>query len=220
MCGRITLTTSGADELAALLEADLDPEDAKLYRPRYNVAPTDLHWIVRRADERRRLLPAVWGVPGPVRLAINARAESLGRAPQFRDAYRERRCVVPADGFFEWTGPPKARRPIWYHAPGRGLVLLAGVFEVVKEDGLRFTVLTTRANQLVAPVHDRMPVILTPDRARAWLASPDRDLLLPASEEALIATEVSPRVNSVKNDDPACLEPPPRESRESQSSLF
>jgi putative SOS response-associated peptidase YedK len=211
MCGRITLTTSGGEGLASLLEAELDPEDAKSYRPRYNVAPTDRHWLVRLVADHRKLVPATWGVPRPGKsLAINARAEHVGRAPDFREAYKSRRCVVSSDGFFEWTGPKKARRPIWFHAPDGGLVLLAGVFEEAPEALPRFTVLTTRPNDLVARVHDRMPVVLSKESARRWLVAPDRDVLGPAPDDALVATEVDPRVNSVANDDPACLEPPPR----------
>jgi putative SOS response-associated peptidase YedK len=215
----MTLTTAGFSELKDLLAAEADPEDEALYRPRYNVAPTDRHWIVRLEGDRRRLEPAKWGVvAGKNPSVINARSETVTNIPHFREAFRERRCVVPADGFYEWTGPKNARRPIWFHAPS-GLLLLAGLYTEKtpgEKDGRAFTVLTTRANARVAPVHDRMPVVLSRDAARSWLASPTKEVLEPPPADALLATEVSPRANSVKNDDPSLLEPAPAARREDE----
>src|SRR5207247_2039135 len=128
VCGRITLTTKGYETLAALLEAEGSSEDAALYRPRYNIAPTDPHWIARLAGATRRLAPARWGIKrggGP--LAINARAETAART--LAAAFRDRRCLVPACGFYEWTGPPKDRRPVWFHRERGDLLLLAGLYE-------------------------------------------------------------------------------------------
>ncbi len=229
MCGRFTLTRKDFRELAAQLGAEVAPGDAARYRPRYNVAPTDEHWILRTKQEQRQLLPASWGLvnswaanaKGASR-QINARAETALQRAAFRDAFVHRRCVVPADGFFEWRGGKGSRRPLWFHHPHGDLLLFAGLYESWRDpesDAWRrtFTILTTAANEAVAPVHDRMPVILPPDRADDWLFVPAADaaghaetlgtLLRPAAAEALIATEVSPRVNSVANDDPACLEP-------------
>jgi putative SOS response-associated peptidase YedK len=231
MCGRFTLTRKSMEELATALDVEARPGDAALYRPRYNIAPTDQHWILRTMQERRELLPAAWGLvnswQGDAKSAfkqINARSETAPARPAFRDAYERRRCVVPADGFFEWTGTKQARRPIWFHPPDGGLILFAGLQESWRNPATdawqrTFTILTTSANELVAPVHDRMPVILPPERIDEWLHIPateaDRKryaeslgpLLAPADERALVATEVSPRVNAVANDDPACLTP-------------
>jgi len=130
MCGRFTLTHREARALAAELGVSVD--DLLGYRPRYNIAPTDDHWIVRTRYEDRQVLPAKWGLINfwmtdrkQAFKNINARAETVRRAPAFRDAFASRRCVVPADGFFEWTGPKEGRRPIWFHRPDGGLILFA-----------------------------------------------------------------------------------------------
>ncbi|HEY8171849.1 MAG TPA: SOS response-associated peptidase [Dehalococcoidia bacterium] len=229
MCGRFTLTRKSFRELATELDAFYDEEFTELYRPRFNVAPTDPHWIVRTKQERRELLPAKWGLVNSWSKSakgafkqINARSESALTRPAFREAFEKRRCVVPADGFFEWKGAKEARRPIWFHAPDAGLLLFAGLYEtwhdpLVGDRQRTFTILTTSANNVVAPVHDRMPVILPAERVDDWLHIPTRNavvyandlrtLLAPADERTLVATEVSRRVNSVANDDEACLAP-------------
>jgi putative SOS response-associated peptidase YedK len=209
-----------ADELGVPVEA----LPADLYRPRYNVAPTDPHWIVRVRYEDRQLLPAKWGLVNSwakdakrAAMQINARAETVATLAPFRDAFRRRRCIVPADGFFEWTGTKDARQPLWFHREDGALLLFAGLYESWEpSEGERqrtFTIVTTRANALMAPVHDRMPVILAEEAIDDWLDPRHEDaaalakLLVPAPADLLIATPVSQRVNSVKNDDPACLEP-------------
>src|SRR5215475_7066071 len=124
MCGRFTLTVPDLDLLARLLGLEADPALAKDYRPRYNVAPSDTHLIV--AENRgRRLLPARWGLGEKPQ--INARAETAAELPTFRHALASGRCVVPADGFFEWTGPESDRRPLWYRRKNGQLLLMAGI---------------------------------------------------------------------------------------------
>ena len=229
MCGRFTLTRKTLAEVASMMDVEARLEDEALFRPRYNIAPTDQHWIVRTKFEQRELLPAKWGLvnnwatdaKGAFK-QINARSETALTRPAFRDAFERRRCIVPADGFFEWLGTKEARRPVWFHAPDDDLLLFAGLYESWKhpESGERqrtFTILTTSANATVAPVHDRMPVILPASEIDHWLYVPThpdlsrarrlRDLLRPAEDNVLIATEVSRRVNSVANDDPECLAP-------------
>jgi len=231
MCGRFTLTKERFDELEEDLGVEVRPEDRTLYRSRYNIAPTDQHWIVRTKYERRQLLAATWGLvnswahdaKGAAR-QINARSESAMTSRAFREAFESRRCAVPADGFFEWTGVKEDRRPVWYHRPDGQLILFAGLYESWRDpeanEWMRtFTILTTDANKTVAPVHDRMPVILPREHLDAWLFVPAeeqerptyakdaRKLLVPADDALLIATEVSKRANSVKNDDPGVLEP-------------
>jgi len=213
MCGRFTLTNRDLGAIAAALDAELEAGAEALYRPRYNVAPTDLVFAARSVGGRRTLGPATWGLPGRrTPLVINARAESVAHGA-FRTAFHERRCVVPADGFFEWTGPARARRPIWYHpaAPG-ALLFFAGIYQ---EGGERpaVAILTTAANDRVAPVHDRMPAILGAGEVGPWLAGPAPAVPGPAPPELLVATEVSRRVSSVANDDPECLAPPEPEPR-------
>jgi putative SOS response-associated peptidase YedK len=229
MCGRMTLTRKDFRQLAAELGAEFDDSVVALYRPRYNIAPTDQHWIVRMKQEQRQLLPAKFGLvnswapdmKGAAR-QINAKSETVGTRPAFRDAFESRRCVVPADGFFEWAGAKDARRPFWYHAPDDGLLLFAGLYESWRHPQSghwtrTFAILTTDANDVVAPVHDRMPVILPPERVDDWIFRPAeksrvdldalRELLRPAPNDALVVTEVSRRVNAVANDDEACLVP-------------
>lgn len=196
--------------VATELGAEISPEDAALYRPRYNGAPSELHWIVEYGADRRVLLPASWGYIASGRPLINVRGEQVGSGAGFREAFRSRRCVVVTDGFFEWTA---ARKPFWYHRPDAGLVLLAGLSQPAaspadKAPRPRFTILTTRANQLVSAVHQRMPVVLAEEKVDDWLTAAPADvvsLIAPAPENALLATPVSKRVNSVKYDDPACL---------------
>src|SRR5690348_6605353 len=118
MCGRITLTTPDVQAVARMLEAQVTPEAAAIYRPRYNAAPTDTHLIMTAG---RLLVPAVWGFPGG---QINARSEKR---------HRGERVIVAADGFYEWTGPAKARQPIWFRPRDGGLLYLAGLSEVLPD---------------------------------------------------------------------------------------
>lgn len=215
MCGRITLTTPSLHSIAEELRARVWGDDAPPWRPRYNVAPTQLHWIVGEEAGERVLRPAFWGFESRGgRLLINARSETAAKKPSFREAFQHRRCAVVADGFYEWTGSAKARRPLWFHPPDGGLLLMAGLWEEGGEAPPRFTVLTTDANETVAPVHDRMPVLLPPDRLDNWLREPAEELLVPAPPQTLRVREVSPRVNSVRNDDPDCLGPPPKRTEQ------
>ena len=223
MCGRFTLTVEEFEELATLTGAEADRALAEHYRPRYNVAPMQPHWIVREERERRLLEPATWGLVNWWAKSrregakhINARAEQLAQRRPFREAFEERRCVIPADGFFEWTGDAKSRRPTWYHRPDRGVFLFAGLYEVARLRGedlptATFTIITTDSNGPVSEVHDRMPVILPDEEAvDEWLFPGQsrerlRELLHPVEDDFLVATPVSPRLNSVNNDDPDCL---------------
>jgi putative SOS response-associated peptidase YedK len=221
MCGRFTLTVHHLGEVAEQIEAWLDPIYETHYRARYNVAPTDAHWIVRDKNARREIIPANWGLinhwekkKSAGAKHINARAETLATKPAYREAYRARRCVVPADGFYEWRGPKNAREPVWYHAPDRSLLWLAGLYEgwtdpATGELMKTFTIVTTAANELVAPVHDRMPAVLRKPDVGVWLGADEaaaRALLVPAPAGALIGTAASPRVNSAAEDDSGLLD--------------
>jgi putative SOS response-associated peptidase YedK len=205
MCGRMTLTKRELMEIADELAAFFDPETAELYRARYNVAPTDPHPVLRTVSGRRKLEVARWGFVAPKnkKPLINARAETVPVRGPFSAAYRDGRCVVPADGFYEWKETAEGRQPIWFHRTDGKLLLLAGLHE-----SGRFTVITTTPNALVQPVHDRMPAILSPEEAETWLATPTQEVLHPAPLGVLEARAVSTRVNSVKNDDPECLAAP------------
>jgi len=222
MCGRFTLSYRDAERVARELGVPVEELDG--YRPRFNIAPTDMHWIVRTCYEDREVRPARWGLVNfwmkdrkQAFKNINARAETVQTSRSFREAFKERRCVVPADGFFEWTGPKEARMPIWFQRPDGGLIYFAGLYESWRsspeEKERTFTIITTTPNALMEPVHDRMPVVLTDDAVDEWLFAkqpPEKlmTLLAPVRDDLLVATPVSPRVNSVKNDDPECLLPP------------
>lgn len=228
MCGRYTLTAP-ADELVEVFDVGALTFDH--WPPRYNLAPTqDAPIVVRGREGERRLGLMRWGlVPGWAddpsiggRL-INARAETAAGKPAFRDAFAERRCLVPADGFYEWqrrpapSGGKPVKVPWWIHRPGRRPFAFAGLWERWRSAGggsplVTFTILTTEPNERVRPLHDRMPVIL-PDRAAEdrWL-SPDAraddlaELLTPVAGDYLEAWPVSTAVNRPANDAPELIE--------------
>ncbi|HUK65752.1 MAG TPA: SOS response-associated peptidase [Anaeromyxobacteraceae bacterium] len=211
MCGRFTLTASEVDEVARSLSAEVDRAEALLYRPRWNVAPTEAHFIVELECGRRVMRRARFGFCGRGgKTVVNARSESAATLPLFRRAFGERRCLIPADGFYEWQGGRAERRPLFFSRTGGGLLLFAGLAEG-EGDHLAFVILTTPANALLGAVHDRMPALLSPDGAKAWLARGEKSLLAPAPEEWLTCREASPRVNRVGNDGPELLAPPPRQ---------
>jgi putative SOS response-associated peptidase YedK len=222
MCGRFTITRRDGNSLAA--ELGVASDSFVDYRPRYNVAPTQSHLVVRIKYENREVIPATWGLvrsdsKDASRAAkhINARAETVETLSTYRDAFLKRRCVVPVDGFFEWTGPKTARSPTWFHREDARLLLFAGLYEAwQKERGVSettFTILTTAANALLSSYHDRMPVILADRAADEWMdpRTPNpralKRLLVPAPADLLTATPVSPEVNNVDNDSPDLLIP-------------
>jgi putative SOS response-associated peptidase YedK len=223
MCGRFTLTKT-REEVAYEIGVPVEELPLDAYKKRYNIAPTDSHWIARVRLEDRELLPAKWGLvnswakdASKAARQINARAETLRTSGAFRDAFANRRCVVPADGFYEWIGTGASKQPVWFHRDDGGLIFFAGLYESWKaqpEEWQRtFTIITTEPNKVVAPVHNRMPVLLAEDEIDEWLNPREEDLdqllklLDPAPEEVLVPRTVSPKANSVKNDDPSVLEP-------------
>jgi putative SOS response-associated peptidase YedK len=210
MCARFTLTPHDVRAVAGALGAAVPDAAALLHRPRWNVAPTDDHWVARLEHGRRVLVRARFGIDAPRGLVINARSETAASLPTFRDAFQHGRCLVPADGFYEWRGGRGARRPVWLHPPEGGLLLVAGL-AVAREGALRFVILTTPANATVAHLHDRMPALLSREGADAWLSRPDPTLLVPCPERWLAARDVSSLVNAVANDGPELLETPPPE---------
>jgi putative SOS response-associated peptidase YedK len=220
MCGRFTITRRDGNALAA--ELGVASDSFVDYRPRYNVAPTQMHYVVRIKFENREVLPARWGLVNSwadnaanASKNINARSETVDNRRAFREAFFERRCVVPADGFFEWTGPKTARQPTWFHRDDNNLLLFAGLYEAWQPSPhsweTTFTILTTDANPVLRNYHDRMPVILADRDADDWMdpRAPDplalKRLLIPAPADLLIATPVSPDVNNVDNDSPDLL---------------
>ncbi|MFT3768110.1 MAG: SOS response-associated peptidase [Minicystis sp.] len=211
MCGRYTLTYSDLGQVAELLGAILEPTAAALHRPRYNVAPSSA-CIVARSVGQPMLVHALWGLRLGGRFVINARSESA--AARFHDAYAHGRCVVPADGFYEWSGDKGAKKPVWFHDPNGQPLLMAGLLVDQPSAPPAFTVLTAAARPPVDAIHDRMPVLLSPESARRWLSEAPR--AVHPDQVPLIGTEVSPRVNATAHDDPACIAP----ERSKQLGLF
>ncbi len=239
MCGRFTLTTADYVSVAQALDADFNRSLAAAYRPRFNVAPSDPHWIVCLEPDapRAAVVMGRWGFPSPRGPMINARSETMHLRPTFREAVWSRRCGVVANGFLEWSGPKGARQPYWFHRPDNAPFVFAGLYvdDFNPDSGevsRRFTVLTTRPNPIVATHHDRMPVILDAPGSDAWLrCSPStrtpeavnelRERLQPIADTWLVSTAVSRRVNDVANDDAQCLAPvDPPDPAPVQQSLF
>lgn len=221
MCGRFLLTTP-ISEIRRLFVADGDFQPA----PRHNVAPGQGIVVVRAGPRAREVAELRWGlVPswaaGPdigARL-INARAETLAGKPSFRAAFRARRALVPADGYYEWQGSKGRKRPFVIRRRDRRVMAFAALWERW-HDLETVTIITTAANAALAHLHDRMPAIVDDGDWTGWLsaaAAPDdlARLLVPAPESWLDAVEVGERVNSVRNEGPLCLEPP-----HGQATLF
>jgi putative SOS response-associated peptidase YedK len=209
----MTMTKPDLDGVAAELGAAVSPETRAAYRARYNLAPTQRHVIICEDGDNRTLVAARWGLSsrGRVPMMINLRAERI-RVGGYRALFESRRCLIPVDGFYEWTGSPGQRKPIRFHRPDGGLLYFAGVFEVddvVADELPRFAVLTTAPNELVAPIHNRMPAVVAPESVEEWLRSEApsiKSLLGPAPIDLLVASPASERANSARNDDPTLFQ--------------
>jgi len=220
MCGRFTLTIHQLGSVIEAVGAFVAPEVLATHTPRFNVAPSNDHVLLRHQGGRREVVRASWGLinhwsadPSVAFKQINARAETLSVRPAYRDAFARRRCLLPADGFYEWRGPRGQRQPIWFHRPDRAVMWFAGLYESwshpeTGEQKRTFTVITTSPNSLVAEVHDRMPAIISPGEFDRWLHGPKPSGVLKAAPpDALRASPASLRVNSAANDDPGLLDP-------------
>ena len=219
MCGRYTLATP-VERLAEEFGFDASSVDLP---PNYNVAPTQGVAAVLAEGGERRLEVLRWGLipswaddPQIGSRMINARAETAPEKPSFRRAFRERRCLIPADGFYEWKRTDGSKQPYYiYMKEGRPFAF-AGLWESWKDDGgpeiRSCAILTTKPNALAGEIHDRMPVILPAGSYDVWLEpEADRDelygLLAPYPEDEMEAYPVSRFVNSPSNNDPRCIEP-------------
>ncbi len=228
VCGRYVLTTPG-EVLAQIFDTAPPPEEVLQEMasvvPRYNIAPTQRVPIVRRISAGpRELAFAQWGlVPHWAKDSaignklINARAETAAEKPSFRDAMKRRRCLIPADGFYEWQKRGKGKQPWLLRVKGARPFAFAGLWSQWKnpEDGATLescAILTTTPNELIATVHDRMPVILPETTWQRWLddappGTPFTDLFLSFPAAQMEAFPVSKRVNSPANDAPDLVEP-------------
>jgi putative SOS response-associated peptidase YedK len=228
MCGRYTLANPDPKRLKLRFGVDGPFEFDE--RPRFNIAPTDPVLAVRRRGPgtetarvggrefgrlRWGLMPGRWAESG--RPLINARSETVASQPAYRDSFRERRCLIPADGFYEWKREPTGKRPTWISRPDGELFAFAGLWASLEREGQEplhsCTILTCEPNELIRPVHNRMPVVLAPEAEAPWL-DPEGEpeelmaLLVPAPEDTLELREVGDAVNDVREDGPHLLDPP------------
>jgi putative SOS response-associated peptidase YedK len=240
MCCRFLLLQQHFREVLERLGLDKAPEFAS----RYNIAPgTPIPAVRTQAPARRspgegeparEFVPLHWGLTPAWASSrgsgsMNARAESLAGKPSFRDAFRTRRCVIPATGFYEWAVLGRTRQPWLFRRRDGQPFGLAGLWESWRApDGTVLescAIITTEPNDLMRPIHHRMPVMLSPDQFDPWLDLRETDpkrlsaLLHPPDAGAMSATALAPRVNSVHHDDPACLDPAGSEAAGPQLSL-
>jgi putative SOS response-associated peptidase YedK len=209
MCGRMSLTASDHRAAAIMLSAAVPGFDAGSleawlerahYQPHANVGPGQQHWTVRGRSDRPILDRGLWGFVGPSKLVFNARAESIDTRPMFRSAFEQRRCLIPADGFFEWERRDGKRLPWWFHRADRGLLLFAAIFDPPKpSEPPRFSVITVPAAGELARIHDRMPAILESGQVMPWLFAAPRTALslLRPNPERLETFRVSTSFNTV-----------------------
>lgn len=234
MCGRYTLIAE-LDELAE--EFGLTDVGGLSLPLRYNIAPTQDVPVIRLVDGAKQLDSLRWGlIPAWAKdieignKLINARSETAAEKPSFRSAFKKRRCLIPASGFYEWKKEKGGKQPYYIHRDDEHVLAFAGLWEswAGNEDSgplETFTILTTDPNELMQTLHNRMPVILERDDYDKWLNSDETDkdaaqaLLDPFPDGLLATAPVNKRVNSPRNDDAACLESPPKEDGE-QGMLF
>ncbi len=219
MCGRYAIT-SAPEAIRRLFGYDEQPN----FPPRYNVAPTQPVPIVRLVEGRRRFALVRWGLipswvkdPRTFSLLINARGESVNDKPAFRAAMRRRRCLFPADGFYEWRRDGERKTPYYIRLQTGLPIGFAGLWETWTgpngEEVETAAIVTTRASNAIAPIHDRMPVIISPDSFDLWLDGANVDgetaaaLIAPVRDGLLEIREVSSAVNRTANDGPALIEP-------------
>ena len=217
MCGRFAQKSP-----AKKIRKQFKVEDVPPLVERYNVAPTQSVLVVREAPDGREATLLRWGLvprwakdPAVGNRLINARAETVAEKPSFREAFARRRCLVPLDGFYEWSRRGERKRPFYFHLRDGEPFAVAGLWEAWEGEGgvlETCTLLTTGANELLAGYHDRMPVILSPDDYDLWLDADVRrpelllPLLRPYPSDEMGAYAVSPLVNSPSNDGPRCVE--------------
>ena len=222
MCSRYSLTSP-----PEAVRAYFGYRDTPNFPARFNIAPTQPVAVVVRDKEGLRgfrlmrwgLLPSFVKDPKRFPTLINARAEDALDKPSFRNAMRYRRCLVPADGFYEWTGPKGKRRPFLLRPRDARLIAFAGLYERWRDSAGdeidTVAILTCPANRIIAPLHDRMPVVLAHQDFDSWLdvkgtaPEPALALLQPAPDDLFEAIEMHPKINDSKRDEPGIQEPLP-----------
>lgn len=221
MCGRYNLIAD-AGALVDFFEIDQVLIDADGLVARYNIAPGQRVPIVRNTGQGNELLLARWGLvphwsrePGTKYSTINARAETVAEKPSYRDAFKGKRCLIPANGFYEWRRDADKKTPHHIHAPDNSLLAFAGLWDHWDKQGEGFdscSIIVTAASTAMRPIHDRMPVILNPAQYSTWLNSTRykraqlESMLVPYAG-SLETYRISRFVNSPANDGPECVEP-------------
>jgi putative SOS response-associated peptidase YedK len=222
MCGRFGTTFQYRD-IKVLWNLRGDFSD---FAPRYNIAPSQEVPIIVRNDDRNEAKPMRWGLvpswaqdPSMGQGMINARAETLLEKPSFKRLVASRRCLVPADGFYEWRREGNRKVPMWIQLKSRVPFAFAALWDYWRDpagdkDLYSFTIITTEANALLRPIHNRMPVIYDKEMGRQWLEESFGDqpmilaaVLQPLPSELMEAHEVSRLVNSPENDTAECIQP-------------
>jgi len=219
MCGRYAVT-SAPEAIRALFGYSEQPD----FPPRYNIAPTQPIGVVRLIEGKRQFALVRWGLipswvkdPKSFSLLVNARSESMADKPAFKAAMKYRRCLVPADGFYEWKAIGARKQPYYVRAKSGQPLAFAGLWETWTgpngEEMETAAIVTTHANRALAGIHERMPVIIPPEAFNLWLDCTNADaetaasLVMPASDKLLEAFEISTAVNRTANDDPRLIEP-------------
>lgn len=228
MCGRYAITTA-PEAMRRLFEYPEQPN----FPARHNVAPTQPIPIVRLQEGKRQFALVRWGLlpswvkdPKAFTLLINARGESANDKPAFRNAMKYRRCLIPADGFFEWKVEGKVKRPYFVYRKDRSAFAFAGLWESWMgpngEEMESAAIVTTGASRSIQHIHHRMPVMLAPDQFGMWLDKKNVDaqmaagMLQPLPDDEVAAHEISPRVNRVVNDTADVLDPITAQERAEQ----
>ena len=222
MCGRYRLTRRRMLEIEQYYEIE-DVEDLEVWRREYNIPPREMAPTVLEVHGKRHLIAGLWSLMGPWADSLeqanrastfNAKAETLTDRPAYRNAFLKRRCIVPAEAFYEWVGPKKERQPLNIARADGKLLSMAGLFNYwkpVASQGrpiLTFTVVTTAPNHWMARIHNRMPLILQDHHIDNWLDATISDitklgeLLKPPPEDFLDCFPISRQINSVKFDEP------------------
>jgi putative SOS response-associated peptidase YedK len=220
MCGRYTYFPGEFSDLRLTWKVD---SEIPLLKPRYNIAPSQEGPVIVEGDGKRSIELFQWGLipswskdPTIGNKMINARAETLAEKPSFKRLLRGRRCLVLSDGFYEWRKEGKRKVPMRFKLKSAEPFTFAGLWDSWKKpDGkiLRtYTIITTDSNDLIQPIHNRMPVMLTDDDALKWLARDDEiahalALLKPYPPDKMEGYDVSPLVNDPRNDSPECIKP-------------
>ena len=221
MCGRYILR-GRFEQLARAFLAEIK-FDEFTDRPRFNIAPSQNVPLLRIGGQGQRVIDsALWGlipswVKGTPKIKpINARAETVPTSPMFRQAFDRRRCLIPADGFYEWRGPKPPKQPFFIHMKDDSLFAFAGLWERWRPEEEAnpidtCTIITTEPNELMRPIHNRMPVILHPENYARWLdretpGDAVNDLLRPYDANEMTAHPINTRVNSVKNEGEELIE--------------